>query len=554
MTVGMRRRAAVASPLAAPLRGLRRLSLSSQLLLMQVNLVAGIVIVGALASYGLVSNQIDEQYKQRALTIAYAVAATPDILDAMDEPEPAKVIQPIAEAIRRSVGADFVVVANAQGIRYSHPNPARLGERVSTDPSIPLAGDVYVGVQQGTLGRSLRAKVPITKDNEVVGMVSVGFLEEQLAEKLGQALPTMTLTVLLALALGIAGSLVLARRIEAQTFGLGAREIAGLLEQRDAMLHGIREGVLAMDRDGKVALANDEARRLLSLEGQVEGRPLEDLVPNPHVREVLTRAQSASDQIMLAGERVLVANRMPVSVRGRDVGAVVTLRDRTELEGVLRELDTERGLAQALRAQAHEFSNKLHTVGGLIELGRLREAIAFIAETSLVHQELVDRVQQRIEDPALAALLLAKAALASERNVEFRLAPEARLPREIGDVRDLITVVGNLVDNAIDAVAGREKPWIEVSVHTEDAGVVVRVRDSGSGVDTALAEEIFREGFTTKAGGAHHGLGLALVRQVAQRRGGWVHVANDGGAVFTALVPGVVQEPVATTTGPAVPS
>jgi len=550
----MRRRAAVASPLAAPLRGLRRLSLSSQLLLMQVNLVAGIVIVGALASYGLVSNQIDEQYKQRALTIAYAVAATPDILDAMDEPEPAKVIQPIAEAIRRSVGADFVVVANAQGIRYSHPNPARLGERVSTDPSIPLAGDVYVGVQQGTLGRSLRAKVPITKDNEVVGMVSVGFLEEQLAEKLGQALPTMTLTVLLALALGIAGSLVLARRIEAQTFGLGAREIAGLLEQRDAMLHGIREGVLAMDRDGKVALANDEARRLLSLEGQVEGRPLEDLVPNPHVREVLTRAQSASDQIMLAGERVLVANRMPVSVRGRDVGAVVTLRDRTELEGVLRELDTERGLAQALRAQAHEFSNKLHTVGGLIELGRLREAIAFIAETSLVHQELVDRVQQRIEDPALAALLLAKAALASERNVEFRLAPEARLPREIGDVRDLITVVGNLVDNAIDAVAGREKPWIEVSVHTEDAGVVVRVRDSGSGVDTALAEEIFREGFTTKAGGAHHGLGLALVRQVAQRRGGWVHVANDGGAVFTALVPGVVQEPVATTTGPAVPS
>ncbi len=515
----------------------RPLSLSSQILLLQVALVAGIVVVGALASYGLVSNQIDEQYKQRALTIAYAVAATPDVLDAMDDADPSRTIQPIAEAIRRSVGADFVVVANQQGIRYSHPNVERIGERVSTDPSVALAGDVYVGMQQGTLGRSLRAKVPITKDHEVVGLVSVGFLEEQLAQKLAQALPSMTLTVLFALALGIAGSLVLARRIQTQTFGLGTREIAALLEQRDAVLHGIREGVVATDTAGTVTLANDEARRLLGLEGQVEGRPIGELVPQPHLRQMLARTDIATDEIVLAGDRVLVANRMPVSLRGRDVGAVVTLRDRTELEAVLRELDTVRGLAHALRAQAHEFSNKLHTVGGLIELGRLREAMAFIAETSLVHQELIDRVQQRIGDPALAALLLAKAALASERNVELRLAPETRLPRDAADVRDLITVVGNLVDNAIDAVAGRERAWVEVSVHRLDAGVVVRVRDSGSGIDTALAEEIFREGFTTKGGATHHGLGLALVRQVTQRRGGWIRVANEGGAVFTALVP-----------------
>jgi two-component system CitB family sensor kinase len=234
---------------------------------------------------------------------------------------------------------------------------------------------------------------------------------------------------------------------------------------------------------------------------------------------------------------VLVANRMPVTVRGAEVGAVVTLRDRTELEGVLRELDTERGLAQALRAQAHEFSNKLHVVGGLIELGRLDEAIRFVAETSLVHQELVDLVQERIADPALAALLLAKAASSSERHVEFRLASDARLPAHVADVRDLITVVGNLVDNAIDAASASVNGWVEVSVHSEQGGTSVRVRDSGPGIDEGVGDLIFREGFTTKNGGAHYGIGLALVRQIAQRRGGWVRVVNDGGAVFTALIP-----------------
>lgn len=515
----------------------RSLSVSSQLLFLQVAVVAATVVIGALASYALVSAQIDDQFKQRALTIAYAVAATPDIVEAMDDADPSRAIQPIAEAIRRSVGADFVVVANTDGIRYSHPNPENIGKRVSTDPSSALAGDVYVGFQEGTLGRSVRAKVPILRDGVVLGIVSVGFLDTQLAQKLAQALPTMALTVLLALALGVGGSLILARRIDRQTFGLGPREIAGLFEQRDAMLHGIREGVLALDLTGQVTLANDEARRLLGLPATAEGARLRDLVPEGRVRDVLTGAAVGADQVVLAGDRVLVANRMPVTIRGAEVGAVVTLRDRTELESALRELDTERGLAQALRAQAHEFSNKLHVVGGLIELGRLDEAIRFVAETSLVHQELVDLVQERIADPALAALLLAKAAASSERHVEFRLASDARLPASASDVRDLITVVGNLVDNAIDAAAGSDGAWVEVSVRADADGTSVRVRDSGSGIEDGAADRIFREGFTTKSGGAHYGIGLALVRQVATRRGGWVRAANDGGAVFTALIP-----------------
>jgi sensor histidine kinase regulating citrate/malate metabolism len=150
----------------------------------------------------------------------------------------------------------------------------------------------------------------------------------------------------------------------------------------------------------------------------------------------------------------------------------------------------------------------------------------------------VDLVHERIGDPALAALLLAKAAIANERGVEFRLAGETRLPADAADARDLVTVVGNLVDNAVDAVASSPTGgWVEVAVQAGPEGVGVRVRDSGPGVGSALGDEIFEEGFTTKTGTSHQGLGLALARQVAQRRGGWLRVSNEGGAVFTALLP-----------------
>ena len=518
---------------------MRPRQLASQVLLLQIAVIAATVLASALISFALVSQQVTEEYEQRSLAIGHSVAAMPDVIEAFADPQPSAVIQPIAEAIRKSEAASFVVVANADGIRYSHPNPKLIGQRVSTDPSPALSGQSWVGTEQGTLGRSVRAKVPIfDAQGHVMGIVSVGFLEDQVQASLLQSMPVIGANIALALGLGIAGSLLLSRRLKRQTFGLQPSDIAALLEQRESMLHGIREGVVATDREGHITLVNDEARRLLGLEGPVEGRRIEDCIPPGRMRDVLTGQREGADQMLLARDRVLVANRMPAVVRGENVGAVVTLRDRTELEGVLRELDGVRSLAHALRAQAHEFSNKLHTVAGLIELGRADEAVRFIARTAMVHQELVDLVHERIGDPALAALLLAKAAIANERGVEFRLAGETRLPADAADARDLVTVVGNLVDNAVEAVANSAAGgWVEVAVQAGPDGVGVRVRDSGPGVASADAESIFEEGFTTKKGTSHQGLGLALARQVAQRRGGWLRVSNEGGAVFTALVP-----------------
>jgi two-component system CitB family sensor kinase len=280
---------------------------------------------------------------------------------------------------------------------------------------------------------------------------------------------------------------------------------------------------------------------LLGLDSSVVGRPLKEVVPPGRLHDVLAGSVAGADQVVLVGQRVLVANRMPVAVRGRPIGAVVTLRDRTELEGLLRELDDVRSMAEALRAQEHEFSHRLHVISGMIELDRTEDAVRFINESSLLHQTLATSLIDSLGDSVLVALLLGKAAVARERGVELRISPDSRLPEDPGDVRDVVTVLGNLVDNALESVtAGRRgEGRIDVSVTGDESGIVVRVQDTGPGIAPELVDEIFRDGFSTKVahGGVRRGLGLALVSQAARARGGTVSVESDGGAVFTVVLP-----------------
>jgi two-component system, CitB family, sensor kinase len=518
-----------------------RLRLSTQILLLQLAIIVLTLGIGVTVSVLHARDELDRESGKQSLAIARTLAQSPEIRRAFATKDPPRIIQPIAEATRRATGASFVVVANSKGIRYSHPDPAKIGKPLSTDPSQPLAGKEYVGVQTGSLGTSVRAKVPIRDaGGKIIGLVSVGLLERNVTAQLVSDLPVLLIPPAIALMLGVAGSFLVARRIKRQTFGLEPPEIATLLEQREAVLHGIREGTVASDAAGRVTLVNDEAKRLLGIDDSALGSRLADIVPPGHARAVLAGQVAEPDQIVLVDDRVLVANRMPVSVRGHEVGAVVTLRDRTELEKLLRELADVRSLADALRAQEHEFSHRLHVVAGLIELGRYDEAVSYIKDSSFVHQALVASIVESIGEPAIVALLLGKAAVASERGVELRVTEDTRLPDDYPDARALITVVGNLVDNALESVASTAGGSVEVRIRDEAEGVLVQVRDSGSGVDPAHVDEIFRDGFTTKVatGVGRRGLGLALVSQtVRARTGGYVNVVNEGGALFTAFLP-----------------
>jgi two-component system CitB family sensor kinase len=525
-----------------------RLPLAYQILVFQVAIILLSALIGAAAAVWQASQELDRQSEQRSLAIAQSVANNASIQQGLLTGDPDAVIQRTAETIRHSTGASYVVVTDARGVRYSHPNPALIGKPVDENPASVLAGQTWVGVQRGTLGVSARGKAPIFYQGQVIGMVSVGFLEPPLGQRMLSELPGFATTLLPSLAIGVIASWLLAWRLKRQTFGLEPYEIAGLLEEREASLQGIHEGAIATDRDGTITLANEEARRLLALPADCVGRKVAQVLPQGRLLRFLSGGLKDEDEVLLAGERVLVASRRAILVRGREIGHVATLRDTTELTGLARGLGVE-SLTDALRAQAHEFANRLHTIAGLMQVGRAEDAMKLIAQTSGLHQELTESLLERVGDPVLGALLLAKAAIASERGIELRVSDDTVMTRSPAgraqggapsiDSEDLITLLGNLIDNALDAAATSGERWVSVSVTEQNDALVIKVHDSGPGVPEGIDGQIFQEGFSTKAGPnrKRRGFGLALVRQVARRNGGEVSVVNEGGALFTVRMP-----------------
>lgn len=520
---------------------IRRFSLRSQLLVLQLLIVmATVAIVGVVATQ-MQATQIRDSYQQQMIGVAKSVATLPSIKEAFETDEPSKTIQPIADLIRKSSGVTYVVVTDAQGIRYSHPDEDRIGKPVSTDPSVPLSGEMYVGTQTGTLGESWRVKLPVRDDaNNVIGTVSVGILESELREDLYDDLPGLILWLLGAALVGTLGAVWVARLIWRRIYRLEPEEIASLLETREAMLHGIGEGLVAVDENDRIVVINDEAARLLDLGPESVGRAAADVL-DPSLLALLHDEGAASERMLLAGERILLGQRNDARIDDQAVGVVLILRDRTELQNTLRELDGARDLTEALRAQAHEFSNRMHVISGLIELGQSDEAVDFIARAGHGGSLTRAAVAPGIENPDVVALLLAKTTTSEERGVRLQIDPESVVRDE--DNADLVTVVGNLIDNAVDACA--PNGTVEVAFHVDSTGTFVTVADDGPGIPEADRSRIFESGWSTKGAAGTRGIGLALVQRVARRRGGTVTVdaSPAGGARFEVSLPAAVPQP-----------
>jgi len=526
-------------------RLLSLLRLETKVLLIQVGIV---LLVGGLVFGTIVSvleRVVEEQYGERVFGIAQSVALMPTIRAAFSAADPSATIQPLAEQLRKAAGLNFVVVSNRDLIRYSHTNPELIGKSLlypaqadaalPEDDARPLRGESVVVQEDGSLGRSIRAKVPIyADDGQVIGAVSVGILVDRMQDLLVSHVPELLAAASLALLLGTGVSYLLARHIKGQMLGLEPAEIAALLEQREALLHGIREGLVAVDRNALITTVNDEARRLLGIPHGVRGWPVRDVLPDSGLPRVLRSGKAEADQSTQLNGRAIVVSRIPVHSRGRLVGAIATFRDQTELQELARELEGARSYADTLRAQAHEFANKLHTIAGLLELGWPAKAVEYITQATREQQELTDDLPRRIEDPALVALLVGKASVAAERGIAFSVSPRSRLAATNGLSGVLTTVAGNLIENAFDAVEGRPRREVAIHIRDQDGDIRLVVRDSGPGVPRGLSARIFEDGFSTKGSGQRRrGLGLALVKRLVTQHGGEVGIRNQDGAVFT---------------------
>lgn len=518
----------------------RAWSLARQLFALQVGVVAVVVLVAGAAAYLQAAESSQASASARVLAVARSVAASPLVRSALLAPDPSAILQPYSVKVGRDTGSDFVVVMNTEGIRYSHPRPDLIGKRFSGHIDAAVAGGVVLETYGGSFGPSERAVVPVRADNgKVLALVSVGVTRVAVARELARHVPALLVSGIAALLLAAGGSALVSRRLRRQTHGLGPDELSRMYEFYDAVLHAMREGLVLLDQDGRLLLANDEARRLLDLPEERAGLRLDELgLPAP-MTEALEGGCEVSDAIHLTANRVLVVNQAPARWEGRDLGTVLTLRDHTDLQALTGELDSARGLAEALRSQAHEAANRLHSVISLIELGRTEQALAFATQELALAQQLTDLVVSAVHEPVLAALLLGKAAEANERGVKLEVDPASSVPESVIPARDLVTVVGNLLDNAIDAAAGAPGPrrvgfssWIEgdPSGHGIASTLVLQVSDSGPGLDEDSLPRAFTRGWSTKSDNRliGHGLGLALVGQATHRNGGTVGVSRAG--------------------------
>lgn len=524
-----------------------RVPLATQLVVVQLVLIAAVLV--AVSAVSVEQTRISFQRDQGARVVALAevFAANPTVRGAFggsDSLLPAATTQ-----LQTTTGIGLVLITGIDGVvlagsdpllvreQVAWPELAAAPERASTAVT-ELRGQSYLVAAAPILSDPQRTGRPVTQ----LGIAVVGEEEPSRLDALITAAPTLITYLGAAMVLGIVGSLLLARWIKRQTFGMEPAEIASVVEQREAIFTGIAEGVIALDPQDRVTMVNPLAGRLLSLPPDAVGRSLGELKIEGRLRDVLTGAEgNQPDAVVIRSGRVLVLNRMPVVHDGRTIGSVTTLRDRTQLADLESELGAFRGTTDLLRAQTHEFANQLHTISGLIQIGDYDEVVGYVDALTEGRAALDLTVARRVRDRPVAALLVAKSAVAAERQVSLRISQRTSLdPLEASCSFDVATVLGNLVQNAIDAAAsvpGREGgAWVEVEIHQSGSTVELIVSDNGPGVDATIANEVFEHGFTTKAAqDGERGIGLALTRLICRRRGGEVEINNTAdGARFAA--------------------
>ena len=521
------------------------ISLQTQMILLVCLLVLSLTLIAGGLYTAMIGGALEEQIGKRALQVSKAVAQIPLVKKQILKRHPDGTLQNLAEHIRQETDAEFIVIGNRDSIRFSHPKSDRLGKKmVGGDNTLALKyGKSYISKAVGTLGPSIRGKVPIfAEDGKVIGIVSVGYLLEDVQGIIRSHQYKVGMLIGVLMLLGIFGAITISSRFKKAIFGLEPEQIARLFTERAAIIESIREGIVAIDRNANVTVVNQVAIETLGKksESDIIGQHIKHVLPGAKLSRILTGGKQRIDQELSVGDTTMIINTVPMLDKERIIGAVASFRRKDELDILAKQLSQVKEYSDMLRAQTHEYSNKLHTIAGLIQIGHEKEALDLIGRESAGYQGLIAFLAKAVPHPVLAAFIIGKYNHAQELRIDFEIDPDSQLVDVSPDLNreKILTILGNLLDNAFDAALQHERsPQVKLSMTDIGNDLIFEIEDSGIGITQELTDKIFEKGFSTKH--ADRGQGLYLVKKALQDLGGQITLAdsNMGGALFSVFIP-----------------
>lgn len=520
--------------------------LQTKLMLLICTLLTIVIVAITMTFQQLWITSLKRQIGTEALHLAKTIAAMKEIRNAFDSKRPTDIVLPIVESIRVDTSAEFIVVGDRNGIRIAHPLADRIGKpMVGGDNEPVFNGQAIISEAHGSMGPSLRGKAPIyNEQGALVGVVSVGFLMEEIFADASPYQIRIVLIALIVLGVGIVGSIFITRNVKRSIHGLEPEQIGRLYQEKETVLESVREGIIAVNKQGYITIMNQAAFELMGIrERRLTGTHITSIFPKTQLIDVIDTGISQHDVDMKIGDRMLLTNRVPIlNEEQRVIGAVASFRNKSDLYQLTEQLSQLRNYADGLRAQTHEYSNTLHLIAGLIHLESYQEALDVISKESDIHQSFVQFIMQEISEPIVGGLLIGKFNRANEVGVQLYIDPSSsfkHVPEHI-DRYKLVTIVGNLIDNAIEAVQSVEGDK-QIFVTLTDWGkeIMIEVEDTGAGIPDEVGERIFSLGFTTKIG-EHRGFGLVLVKESVEDLNGvmmYQTKEDKQGTVFTIVIP-----------------
>jgi len=520
-------------------------SLQTQMILLVCLLVLSLTLIAGGMYTAMIGEALEEQIGKRALQVSKAVAQIPLVKTQIRKQQPDGTLQELAEHIRKETDAEFIVIGNRDSIRFSHPKPDRLGKKmVGGDNDLALKqGKSYISKAVGTLGPSIRGKVPILSENsEVIGIVSVGYLLEDVQEIIRVHQYKVGLLIGCLMLLGVFGAITISSRFKKAIFGLEPEQIARLFTERATIIESIREGIVAIDRNAEVTVVNQVAIESLGKQNESEiiGQHIKHVLPGAKLSRILTGGKQRVDQELNVGDVTMIINTVPMRDNEKIIGAVGSFRRKDELDILAKQLSQVKEYSDMLRAQTHEYSNKLHTIAGLIQIGHEKEALELIGRESAGYQGLIAFLAKAVPHPVLAAFIIGKYNHAQELRIDFKIDPDSQLVDVSPDLNreKILTILGNLLDNAFDAAQQHDRsPQVKLSMTDIGNDLIFEIEDSGIGVTHEWSDKIFEKGFSTKH--TDRGQGLSLVKKALHDLGGQITLADSdmGGALFSVFIP-----------------